>query len=73
MSDTNRQSKAEAKLKAHLRAERAYVRKMEDIDWLYDTYLPLVDDFKAGRLVLNGENPFQLEAASIEGEAEEAA
>ena len=71
MSDNHRQGREEAKLKAHLLAERAYEKKMEDIDWRYDKFFPLMDDYKAGRLILDGKNPFQIEASEVEGEAKE--
>lgn len=64
-----RMTKEEAELRAFLRASRAYERKLQDIDWYYEKFLPLLDEYKAGKLKLDGSKPvFEL----LEGGANEA-
>lgn len=58
-----RMTREEAELRAFLRASRAYERKLQDIEWHYDKFLPLVDEYKAGKLKLDGSKPvFELES-----------
>ena len=60
-----RKSREQEELEAFLRASRSYERRLQDIAWKFDKFLPLLDDYKAGRLKLNGSKPvFELEPAS---------
>lgn len=57
-----RKPKEQAQLEAYLRAQRAYEKKMADIDWNYDTFVPLLEDYKAGRIKIDISKPvFKLE------------
>jgi len=59
-----RKPKEQAQLEAYLRAKRAYEKKMDDIDWNYEEYVPILEDYKAGRLKIDISQPlFALEMA----------
>lgn len=60
-----RMTREEAELRAFLRASRGYERKLQDIEWHYEKFLPMLEDYKAGRLKLNRSKPvFELEPGS---------
>ena len=62
MAAPNRKSREQEELEAAMRAVRAYERKLQDIEWKHEKFLPMLDDYKAGRLKLNDEKPvFELE------------
>ena len=62
-----RKTKEQAQLEAYLRAKRAYEKKMSDIDWNYDTFVPLLEEYKAGRLKIDLQRPaFELEVGDAE-------
>ena len=57
-----RKSREQEELEAFLRASRGYERRLEDIAWKHEKFLPMLDDYAAGRLKLNGDKPvFELE------------
>jgi hypothetical protein len=65
-----RKTKEQAQFEAYLRAKRAYEKKMQDIDWNYDEFVPLLEDYKAGRLQIDIKKPaFELEVGDAEGNA----
>ena len=60
-----RKTREQAELEAYLRHKRAYEKKLDDIAWNYETFVPLLEEYKAGRLKLNYEKPlFELEIGS---------
>jgi len=66
-----RKTKEQAQFEAYLRAKRAYEKKMDDIDWNYDMFVPLLEDYKAGRIQIDIQKPaFELEVGNAEDHAE---
>lgn len=60
-----RKTKEQAQFEAYLRARRSYEKKMDDIDWNYDVFVPLLEDYKAGRIAIDIKKPaFALEVKS---------
>ena len=45
-----RKSREQEELEARMRAVRAYERRMEDIAWKFETFLPTLEKFQQGLL-----------------------
>lgn len=57
-----RKTREQEELEAKIRAIRAYERKMEDIAWKHETFLPALEAFKQGQIRKNPAPPFELES-----------
>lgn len=59
----------EAELAAYLRARRSYQKKMSDIGWFYEEYIPIIEAHREGKLKLDfQQTPFELEISNDEAD-----
>ena len=56
-----RKSREQEELEAALRAVRAYERRLQDIQWKHEKFLPMLDAYRAGELTLGDKPVFELE------------
>ena len=57
-----RKSREQEEFEAFERAKRAFERKLEDIAWKHEDFLPRVEQFKQGLLRRNGKPSLELES-----------
>lgn len=57
-----RKSREQEEFEAFERARRGFERKLEDIAWKHETFLPRIEQFKAGLLKRNGKPALELES-----------
>lgn len=56
-----RKTREQEELEAKMRAIRAYERRMDDIAWKFETFLPALDAYQEGRKKVNPKPVFELE------------
>lgn len=57
-----RKSREQEEFETFLRFARGYERKMQDIEWKHEKFLPLLEKYEAGELKLDSTKPvFELE------------
>lgn len=56
-----RKTREQEELEASLRAVRAYERRLQDIAWKHDKFLPMLDAYRAGELKISDKPVFELE------------
>ena len=56
-----RKAREQEELEAKYRAIRAYQRRLEDIAWKHEVFLPTLDAYKKGELKLGDRPVFELE------------
>ena len=62
-AEPKRKSREQEEAEAELRAIRAYERRMEDIAWKHEVFLPKMDEFVKRQKAIDKSKPvFELEA-----------
>lgn len=60
-----KKTREQEELEAFLRVSRRYERTLQDIAWKHEKFLPLLEQYKAGQIKLDGSKPvFELEPGS---------
>ena len=59
---SRRKPREQEEFEAFQRAKRGLERKLEDIAWKHDTFLPMLEEFKAGRRGIDGRPKLELES-----------
>ena len=60
--DSRRKSREQEELEAKYRAIRSFQRRLEDIAWKHEVFLPAIDEFRAGLRKSNPKPLFELES-----------